>query len=343
MGCSSCSWSVVILALAVAVALPGFLLRVEYPVPQSSSTTLSSSDSDSAADGSRSAILVTGTSTGIGRSTCAYLAQHHPTFVVYCSLRKMINDDTLFDDGTYPNIRPILFDVTSTEQVTAALQKIQHEDGLKLIGLVNNAGVIDLGTIEFQPLEQLQWIMDVNVFGTVRVTQAALPQIRQHHGRIVTVGSCTGAIPAVARYSAYAASKHALEAFSDSLRHEMAEHRVSVSLIQPGLTPSEMIDKQIKASDQVSPEEREAYPWLYTESKTLAFMDKQMRNIGNSAMEETLQAIDHALFARYPRTRYRTSWAGLGPTWLTIPFYSMLPDRFFDWLKRHPEWAEPYA
>lgn len=303
-------------------------------MPQSLSPISWSSDDGDSGVG---AILVTGTSKGIGREICTFLAMKYPTFHLYCGVRKLYDSIT-----TTHNIHPIILDVTKDEHVAQAIETIERQ-GHKLLAVVNNAGVINVGTVEFTPIQVWEYILDVNVIGTVRVIQAALPTLRRHSGRVVIIGSTAGTVAGIPRYGTYQSSKYALEAVSDSLRKECLEHNVSVSLIQPGSIETDMTDRQIQTPEKdVSLEEREAYPWLYSTDSALPpssvgftdFMNKFISITGH--LHDTLKAVDHALFDKYPRSRYLTAWLGIGPSWLVVPISRLLPDRVFDWLMVHP-------
>ena len=183
------------------------LLRVEYPpiiLPDSEGTA-------------QPAILVTGTSRGIGRDICTYLATKYPSVYIYCGVRKLSspsppttnegNDKN--NDDNKQNIHQIILDITKNQDISQALETIQNQNHHRLVAVINNAGVLDVGTVEFTPLETWQTILDVNVIGTVRMIQSSLPTIRRNNGRIIIVGSTAGLIAGIPRYGAYQSSKYA--------------------------------------------------------------------------------------------------------------------------------------
>jgi NAD(P)-dependent dehydrogenase (short-subunit alcohol dehydrogenase family) len=122
--------------------------------------------------------------------------------------------------------------VTKQGEVDAALALIEAE-GRGLYGLVNNAGVFFGGPQTEVSVEDFQWLMDVNVFGVYRVTAAFAPLIIEAQGRITNISSISG-INSSSMFGHYSASKHALEAMSDSLAAEVAELGVQVSVVEPG-------------------------------------------------------------------------------------------------------------
>src|SRR6185295_18538469 len=111
--------------------------------------------------------------------------------------------------------------------------------GRGLYGLVNNAGIASIGTATGTKFEEFDLMMQVNVYGPYRVTRAFAPLIIASKGRITTIGSISG-ILAPQQLSTYAMSKHAMEAFGDSLAAEMEPQGVKVSLVEPGNYNSEI-------------------------------------------------------------------------------------------------------
>jgi NAD(P)-dependent dehydrogenase (short-subunit alcohol dehydrogenase family) len=129
----------------------------------------------------------------------------------------------------------LMCDVTDDEAVNAVVSTVLAQTG-RIDVLVNNAGVGLLGGAEESSIRQVQALFDVNLFGVMRVTNAVLPSMRrQGGGRIINISSVLGLIPAP--YSAhYAATKHALEGYSESLDHEVRAFNIRVSLIEPAYT-----------------------------------------------------------------------------------------------------------
>ena len=172
--------------------------------------------------------IVTGASSGIGRATAEALAD--AGFTVFGTSRKAT--------GRGPNRATMLVcDVTDDASVAAVVSTVLSNTG-RIDVLVNNAGVGLLGGAEESSLAQVQALFDVNLFGVVRMTNAVLPSMRARgEGRIINISSGLGFVPAP--YSAhYAASKHALEGYSESLDHEIREFNVRVSLIEPAYVRS---------------------------------------------------------------------------------------------------------
>ena len=197
------------------------------------------------------AILVTGASSGIGRYITERLANEG--FFVYAGARKQKDIDSL---NEIDNVQAIRLDVTVQEEIDAAVATVE-EGGRGLFGLVNNAGVFIGGPATDVAVDELHWLMDVNVYGVYRVTQAFAPMIIESGGRITTIGSISG-ILASPFSSQYAMSKHAIEAYTDSLAGLMAPVGVAVSVIEPGNYDSKIADSALRRMKDKSEAYREA-------------------------------------------------------------------------------------
>lgn len=185
------------------------------------------SDTRAESASGQKAVLVTGASTGIGRKVTERLVADG--YFVYAGARK---DSDLEALGKIRNVHALRLDVTRHEDIAAAVATIKKE-GRGLYGLINNAGIGTQGSMVDSSREEFELTMKVNAFGPWYVTKAFAPLIIAAKGRIATTGSISG-ILAGANLSAYAMSKHAVEAFTDSLAAEMAPLGVNVSVIEPG-------------------------------------------------------------------------------------------------------------
>ncbi|MCQ4118305.1 oxidoreductase [Rhodococcus tibetensis] len=175
----------------------------------------------------RPVALVTGASSGIGKASA--LALSEAGFTVVGSTRDTSRATPL--DG----VTMVDLDVASDASVAAAVQQGVERFG-RIDVLVNNAGIGLTGAAEENSIAQAQGVFDINVFGVMRMTNAVLPHMRaQRSGRIINLSSIFGLIPAP-YLAAYAASKHAVEGYSESLDHEVREYGVRVLLIEPGGT-----------------------------------------------------------------------------------------------------------
>jgi NAD(P)-dependent dehydrogenase (short-subunit alcohol dehydrogenase family) len=175
----------------------------------------------------RPVALVTGASSGIGRAAARALAE--AGFEVVGTSRNTAKATPA--DG----VRFLDLDVTSDESVASVVGQVIERFG-RIDVLVNNAGVGSAGAAEESSVAQDQRVFDVNVFGVIRMTKAVLPHMRARgSGRIINISSVLGFLPAPYAAS-YAATKHAIEGYSESVDHEVREHGVRVLLVQPAYT-----------------------------------------------------------------------------------------------------------
>ena len=174
----------------------------------------------------RPVAIVTGATTGIGAAIARAL--HAAGYRVFGTYRKPPAAKT-------SGVDYVACDVTDDQAVDAAVHEVLAKAG-RIDLLVNNAGVGLIGAAEESSLEQAKSIFEVNLFGTIRMTKAVLPLMRQQRsGRIVNISSVLGLIPSP--FSAlYASSKHAVEGYSESLDHEVRSSGIRVVLVEPAYT-----------------------------------------------------------------------------------------------------------
>jgi NAD(P)-dependent dehydrogenase (short-subunit alcohol dehydrogenase family) len=186
--------------------------------------------------------LVTGSSRGFGRLICEHLAANGHR--VYASMR-----DTSGPGADLAETCELVeLDVIDGDSVTLAVERIVDREG-RLDVVVNNAGYVLWGPVEETPIEEVQREFDVNVFGALRVACAAAPVMRrQGSGVVVQISSISGRVVAGPFWGHYAASKFALEAFSEALAYELRPFGVRVVLVEPG-----SYDTTIGQSIQLSP------------------------------------------------------------------------------------------
>ena len=213
----------------------------------------------------------------------------------------------------------LILDVTDAGQIREAAAGIEE-----LHGLVNNAGIAIAAPLEFLPPDELRRQLEVNVIGQLAVTQAFLPALRRGRGRIVNIGSIAGrsALPFL---GAYAASKFALEAITDSLRVELAPFGIEVSVVEPGTIATPIWSKPQRNAEAMPPEARELYG-----ARTEAFRAAAAkRSSGGVPADEVAKVVEHALTASRPRTRYL-----VGPDAKRRALLQKLPDRARDRILR---------
>lgn len=192
-------------------------------------------------------VIITGTSTGIGKATALHLARLG--YRVFASVRNESDAEALRTLAS-KRLTPFFLDVTDPESIFKAKQDIGPlvgEEGLS--GIVNNAGVAFLSPLEFVPLDSLRWLFEVNVFGLLAVTQAFLPLVRQARGKIININSQASIIVAPF-HGPYSASKLAVNGLSDALRRELHPFGIQVSAIIVGNINTPIWEKGNKLTDQ---------------------------------------------------------------------------------------------
>jgi NAD(P)-dependent dehydrogenase (short-subunit alcohol dehydrogenase family) len=222
------------------------------------------------------AVLVTGASTGIGRKITEHLAAKG--YFVYAGARKQADLEAL---SAIKNVQALKLDVTRQDDIDAALATITRA-GRGLHGLVNNAGVASVASVTETSLEEFTLTMDVNVYGPWRVTRAFAPLIIASKGRITTIGSISGVL-APRDLTAYSMSKHAMEAFADSLAAQMAPLGVLVSIVEPGNFDSDIGKSATRRT-----------------GKETRFTDRSKYK----KPDEVAAAVELALFEATPKRRY---------------------------------------
>lgn len=261
----------------------------------------------------RRPILVTGASSGIGHHLVRYLAARG--HVVYGTARK---DNDLAALREIVNVIPIRLDVRNAGQIRDAVNAVA-EKGTGLYGLVNNAGLGELGMLSTWAEDELLNIFDVNVFGPFRMTNAFLPFLLESKGRIVNISSHGGVITKK-YYGPYTMTKHALEAYSDTLNFELEPYGVRASIIQPGGIVSNIGANSMPAT--MARFQRAAAPFAEEAARVLASFesepmpdDKKEESETNrkpSSPEIVAVAVYDALFSERPKMRYLvgTKWEG---------------------------------
>lgn len=246
-------------------------------------------------------VLVTGAARGIGNAITTHLAA--AGWDVVAGVRNGQDAEIL---SASARVTPVQLDVTNDEQIAALKQALPS----RVDAIVNNAGVVVAGPLESVPPADLRRQFDVNVTGQLAVTQAVLPRLRESRGRIVFISSVNGKIVAPL-LGAYCASKFALEAAADALRMELLPCDVSVSVVQPAQTDTDLWRRADDMVDEIeaamSPEQRVLY------AKHIAGWRKSIPLSRRLAVgpEKVAAVVEEALSAKRPRARYPV---GIGPT-----------------------------
>lgn len=261
-------------------------------------------------------VLITGCSSGIGRAIALEAATRG--HFVWATARR---EDALESLRGQERIRTAALDVTDRASIASAVALALDRDG-RLTALVNNAGYAQYGAAEQVPEEEWRRQFDVNFFGVIETTRAALPSLRAAgRGTIVNVSSVGGRL--VVPFAApYCASKHALEALSDALRVELAPFGVRVVVVEPGPIESRFAER---ARRGVAPLLAEPGPYapLYPGAERAMGDEFQRGRLPASAVA---RAVVDAIESPRPRPRYRVTAMAR----LLLPLRRILPDRVLD-------------
>ncbi len=269
-------------------------------------------------NGTMRSVLVTGASSGIGNATVRYLAERGCH--VYGTVR---NDKAAAELRQIPNVVPLTCDVTKPDEIAEAVRTVTGA-GRGLYGLVNNAGLGELGMISTWTDEELFHMFDVNVFGPFRMTNAFLPLLVASKGRIVNIGS-QGGILSKNYYGPYTMTKHAIESYTETLRVELEPYGVLASVVQPG-----GVATNIGAASQagtVARFQRAQAPFREEAEQILGFLtappppedvpaaDEAAESESNRKPSPPVivaEAVYDALFSPTPKLRYLvgTKWEG---------------------------------
>lgn len=197
--------------------------------------------------------VVTGTSSGIGLSSCITLAK--AGYRVFAGMRNLTKSDELTQAAEQAGVTVELLelDINDEQSLTSAFAKVTAEGGTEV--LVNNAGVGGATPLEITPLDEHKQLFETNYFGMVRCIQAVLPQMREKgSGAIVNVSSVEGRI-AVPNQAPYSASKWAVEGMSEALAHEVQRFGIRVVIVEPGVIMTKIFENSAPATryDKTSP------------------------------------------------------------------------------------------
>ncbi|NXN83755.1 RDH16 dehydrogenase, partial [Bombycilla garrulus] len=232
--------------------------------------------------------------------------------------------------ATSERLHTVLLDVTSSKSIADVTAWVRERVGDQgLWGLVNNAGIaIPTAPNEWLTKEDFVKVLNVNLVGLVEVTLSLLPLVRRARGRVVNVSSVMGRLSFFG--GGYCLSKHGVEAFSDSLRLEMRNFGVKVSVIEPGyfktmISNTENLEKNFHSSWKKLPEEiRASYGEGYL--RQFARLLKVVEKTYSSDLSQVTNCMEHALTSVHPRSRYSAGWDA---TLLYLPL-SYLPSALSD-------------
>jgi NAD(P)-dependent dehydrogenase (short-subunit alcohol dehydrogenase family) len=252
--------------------------------------------------------LVTGASSGIGRLAAQRMADMG--LRVYGTSRN--------PQAAAPGATPLLeLDVSSDASASRCVETVMAQAG-RLDVLVSNAGLAHVSLAEETPMSEARALFETNFFGTLRMIRAVLPGMRERGGgRIVVLSSLAGLV-GVPGQAYYAASKHALEGYCESLRYELEALGIFVSLVEPGFHRTALHGHALAGAQPIA-----AYDGL--RERNSAAIARNFAQGGDPA--EVAEAIARIALASAPRLRYRVGadarWVPRLKAWLPQPMFAM--------------------
>jgi NAD(P)-dependent dehydrogenase (short-subunit alcohol dehydrogenase family) len=251
-------------------------------------------------DGARGAVVVTGSSTGIGRACALHLDR--VGFKVFAGVRKEADGERLRAEAS-ERLEPLILDVTDPEHISRVAEHVSKATEARLAGLVNNAGIGVGGPVELLSVDDFRRQIEVNLIGQVAVTQVFLPALRRARGRLVFISSIGGLV-ATPYMAPYHASKFGIEAVGDVLRQELRQFGVQVSIVEPGSVATPIWEKGRATAKAVRGNLTAEGQELYGEPLARAEQTLGQTAERGAPPEKVAKVVAHALTARRPRTRY---------------------------------------
>lgn len=272
-------------------------------------------------------VLITGATDGLGRAAALLLAQRgYRVFAAGRSAEKRAQLDAVASEKKL-SLETLQMDVCDDGSVKLAVAEVLVKAGAIDV-LINNAGVVIVATVEEMSMADWRSQFETNFFGVVRVTHAVLPHMRERRkGRIIMMSSVAGLVTPPT-YGAYSASKHAIEAISNALRHELYPFGIATVLIEPGYIVTGI--QQAAAELSKSYQEKMTsgpYAKIYGQAQTAR---NSSRKASGTTPEDCARIILRAVEANHPKARY-----GVTPLATLVKWTKrLLPDSLQDALIR---------
>ena len=259
-------------------------------------------------------MLITGCSSGIGQAIAERLAGAGHR--VYATARR----PEALADLAGKGCETLALDVTDEGSMRAAVARVEEAEGAVDV-LVNNAGYGQSGAIEATPIDAIRRNFETNLFGYIRMAHLVLPGMRrQGSGRIVNMSSVAGRVT-MPGSGPYSATKFAIEAMSDALRFEVRGFGIDVVIVEPG-----PIRTRFTATANAGLPDVDGAYGAYHEAVAKADAEADQSKLLAGDPEDVARAVERAITARRPRTRYRVTV----PARLLPTIRRVLPDRTFD-------------
>lgn len=247
-------------------------------------------------------VLFTGATGGLGM-LCVKVISATNDWTVFAAGN---NESVLYTLGKLPNIIPLKMNVSNQDSINAAYNEIQTYTKT-LDAIVNFAGVTHFTSlIEGDSIAAIEKNVDVNLMGTARVNRTFFEMIYKGHGRIINCSSESGWMTPSPFAGPYVLSKHALEAYNDSLRRELLYLKIPVIKIQPGAYDTQLTQQVTNYCDKLI-KETKYYKKLLKKMKPMIMMELNQKNDPNQLANVVLKAME----AKHPKIKYRVGTSKL--------------------------------
>ncbi|XP_064371572.1 retinol dehydrogenase 7-like [Dromaius novaehollandiae] len=267
-------------------------------------------DSHRVRDLSGKHIFITSCDTGLGNSLAKWLDKRGFHVIAACVTEKGRQDLQSCCSLSMKTVNLNLADPSSISR--AVLFVTEETAGKGLFGLVNNAeGTTPVAPTDWLRIEDFHSVLDVSLIGLIEITLKLLPLLKKAKGRVVNLINAKGLMAFVG--GGYSLSKWGMEAFSDTLRIEIQHFGVKVSIIEhgffmAGVVSSDVIERDLlRLWNRLTPEIREAYGEKYF-AEYIKAQRLSVRRLCDSDLSKVMKCMEHALIAKYPRTRYGAGW-----------------------------------
>lgn len=268
-------------------------------------------------------VLITGCSSGIGYAAANTLKNRG--YRVFAAVRREKDTEKLRHLG----LESILMDMSDSKSIQTGLDQILKITDGKLDAIVNNAAYMQVGALEDLSLEMIRAQFETNFFGAIELTRLVLPVMRkQGYGRIIQISSILGVIT-MPYYGAYNASKYALEGFSNTLRQELHDSNIHVSLINPGPITSNLRDRAFEIyQSTLEKNSTNVHHQTYEKFKQSYFTPSKRDKRFFLTEDAVVKKIIHALESKHPSPHYFVGF----PAHLFAILRRILPDTWLDWV-----------
>ncbi|XP_023786825.1 dehydrogenase/reductase SDR family member 9 [Cyanistes caeruleus] len=255
-------------------------------------------------------VFITGCDTGLGNSLAKWLDKRGFCVIAACATEK--GSQELLSCSSL-SLKTVNLNLADSNSIARAVVFVNEQTaGKGLFGLVSYAeGTAPAGPTDWLRIEDFHSVLDVSLLGLIEITLKLLPLLKKAEGRVVNLINAKGFMTFVG--GGYSLSRWGMEAFSDTLRIEMKHFGVKVSIVEHGFFKAEVVNSDIiekylfKLWNRLTPEIRDSYGEKYLVEYIKA-QRLSVKRLCDYDISNVIKCMEHALIARYPRTRYRAGW-----------------------------------